>query len=140
MSLYVDASALLKHYLTEPDRPRYEEILTDDPEWVMGRHTAVEVRRNLARHLKGTGLARARSDFSADWALSTIVELDETVCDRACEIAETTGARTLDALHLAAAHRFGGGELPFVTADERQARVAGSLGWIVLPERPSDKA
>jgi predicted nucleic acid-binding protein len=47
-------------------------------------------------------------------------------------MAEATGARTLDALHLAAAQRIGGGALPFVTADLRQAQIARSLGWVVL--------
>jgi predicted nucleic acid-binding protein len=132
VSIYVDSSALLKHYLSEPDRSQYEEILNRDPDWVMARHTDVEVRRNLARHLMTEDFVRIRKDFEADWWLSSIVELDEGVCDRACEIAESTGARTLDALHLAAADLFGGGDLAFVTADGRQGRIARSLGWIVL--------
>jgi predicted nucleic acid-binding protein len=40
--------------------------------------------------------------------------------------------RTLDALHLAAAERAGGGTLVFVTYDIRQAQAARSLGWPVL--------
>jgi predicted nucleic acid-binding protein len=43
-----------------------------------------------------------------------------------------TGARTLDALHLAAAQRIGGA-VPFVTFDVRQAQAARTLGLVVLP-------
>ena len=54
-------------------------------------------------------------------------------CDIAADIAEMTGARTLDALHLAAARRLGGAAVPFVTFDVRQAQVARTLGLAVLP-------
>ena len=61
-----------------------------------------------------------------------IAELDEHLCERAAELAESTGARALDALHLGAADVMGGGELPFVTFDRRLAHAARSLGWTVL--------
>ncbi len=43
-----------------------------------------------------------------------------------------TGARTLDALHLAAARRVGGTQLAFVTFDIRQAQTARALGFAVV--------
>ena len=48
------------------------------------------------------------------------------------DVVEITGARTLDALHLGAARVVGGGALPIVTFDLRQAQAARSLGWVVL--------
>ncbi|MGH9048988.1 MAG: type II toxin-antitoxin system VapC family toxin [Acidimicrobiia bacterium] len=132
MSIYVDASALLKRYVDEPDRDAGDEILLADTEWVTARHTFVEVHRNLARLLEGSAFARARDDFVFDWERMIVVELDEPTCDRAAELAVTLGVRTLDALHLAAAQRVGGPALPFVTYDLRQAQAARSLGWQVL--------
>lgn len=132
MTLYIDASALLKLYFDEPDSAGAEEILTADPEWVTARHTAVEVRRNLARELRGPVLQAARRQFNRDWRGVAVVELTDEVCKAAAEIAEVTGARTLDALHLGAAKTAGGGTLPFVTFDLRQAQVARALGWVVL--------
>ena len=67
-----------------------------------------------------------------DWEQTQIVELDAETCERAADYAVTLGVRTLDALHLAAAHRVGGGALPFLTFDLRQAQAARSLGWMVL--------
>ena len=61
-----------------------------------------------------------------------IVELDETTCESAAAIAEVTGVRTLDALHLACAARLGGTALAFLTYDLRQAQAARSLGYTVL--------
>ena len=132
MSLYLDASAFLKRYLIEPDGEAYGSILAGDHSWVTARHTSVEVRRNLARNLEPADLAVARRHFEKDWALTYVVELSADVCEAACAIAEVTGVKTLDALHLAAAHQVGPGELSFVTADAKLAKVARSLGWTVL--------
>jgi predicted nucleic acid-binding protein len=132
VTLYIDASALLKLYFDESDSAGAEEILTADPEWVTARHTAVEVRRNLARELRGPVLQAARRQFDRDWQGVAVVELTGEVCEAAAEIAEVTGARTLDALHLGAAKMAGGGTLPFVTFDLRQGQVARALGWVVL--------
>lgn len=132
MTFYVDASALLKRYLSEPDSDAAERILLSDPEWVSARHTSIEVRRNLARRLRGRPLADAGVRFQADWEALAVVELTAAVCERAARLAEKSGARTLDALHLGAAQEVGSGALPFVTYDRRQAQAARSLGWTVL--------
>jgi predicted nucleic acid-binding protein len=95
-------------------------------------HTLVEVGRALARILDGDPLTEARRQFGEHWKRMAIVELDQKTCRRAAELAEQTGARTLDALHLAAADRAGGGALSFATFDVRQAEAARSLGWTVV--------
>ena len=133
MSLYIDSSALLKRYIDEPDSETAGALLASDPSLLTARHTIVEVRRNLARLLDGRDGAAARAAFIADLAAFGIVELDEVTCDAAADIAELTGARTLDALHLAAAQRIGGAAVPFVTFDVRQAQAARMLGMTVLP-------
>lgn len=130
MTLYVDSSALLKRYVEEPDSDRAVALLTSDPVRVTGRHTVVEVRRNLARVLSPTDVTTARAAFAADLASFSIVELDAGTCELAATIAEQTSLRTLDALHLGAARRLGT-QLTFVTFDVRQAQAARSLGFAV---------
>lgn len=132
MSLYVDSSALLKRYIDEPDSEAAEALLRSDPSLLTARHTIVEVRRNLARLLVNNDAAAARSAFTQDLRVFSIVELDELTCDTAAGIAEMTGVRTLDALHLAAAQRIGGPAVPFLTFDLRQAQAARSLGLTVV--------
>lgn len=132
MSRYVDTSALLKRYIDEDDSDRAADILDSDPNWVTGRHTWVEVFRNLARLLDGRELVRMEAAFRRDWRGIHIVELDRTTCERAAEIARAEGVRSLDALHLAAAQRVGATALPFVTFDARQARAARAIGLHVL--------
>jgi uncharacterized protein len=132
VSLYVDSSALLKRYVDEPDSDAADSLLRSDASLVTTRHTIIEVRRNLARLLEGRPLSAARSAFARDLEVLSIVELDEATCDAAAAVAEVTGVRTLDALHLAAAQRLGGPAVPFLTFDVRQAQAARSLGLTVV--------
>jgi predicted nucleic acid-binding protein len=128
---YVDASAVVKLYVEEPDSARATELL--DAIWASGRHTLVEVRRALTQTLDRHELHTARARFEADWSTVEVIELDVSTCERAAALAEETGARTLDAIHLAAAERAGADEgLPIVTFDRRLADAARSLGWTVL--------
>jgi predicted nucleic acid-binding protein len=132
VSIYLDASAFLKLYLKEPDSDRAEDILLGGGEWVTGRHTTIEVRRNLSRYLGGADLAAAQRQFQHDWTNTAVVDLTEEVCEAAAQLAEITGVRSLDALHLGAAQVIGGGRLPLVTFDLRQAQAARTLGWTVI--------
>jgi uncharacterized protein len=127
----VDSSALLKLYLDEPETPIAQEILAPHQGWVTGRHTYVEVRRNLARVLDAPALDVARQSFAKDWEQVDVVDIGSRVGEIAATLAERTGLRTLDALHLGAAAAVGG-SLPFLTFDRRLADAARSLGWIVL--------
>jgi uncharacterized protein len=130
VTTYVDTSALLKRYVDEADSVRAIELLASDAELVTGRHTVVEVRRNLARLLPATSATTARSAFAEDLAALSIVELDAATIELAATIAEQSGVRTLDSLHLGAARRLGTA-LTFLTFDVRQAQAARSLGFAV---------
>lgn len=75
-------------------------------------------------------MATARAALGTDLAAFAIIELDADTCELAATIAEQTGVRTLDALHLGAARRLGTA-LTFLTFDVRQAQAARSLGFAV---------
>lgn len=127
--IYVDTSALRKRCVDEPDSDRAEGLLRADPDWVTARHTLVEARRNLSRLLVDPGArAVALGSLARDWSRMQVVELDAVTCETAAALAETTGARTLDALHLGAAVRALGTGCAFVTFDVRLARVARDVG------------
>jgi predicted nucleic acid-binding protein len=132
VSTYVDSSALLKRYVEEADSVAADALLRADGALLTARHTIVEVRRNLARLLSGRDLAAARAAFADDLASISIIELDEATCESAASIAETTGVRTLDALHLAAAQRVAEPGVGFLTFDLRQAQAARALGLMVV--------
>jgi predicted nucleic acid-binding protein len=132
MALYVDTSALLKRYIEEPDSATAEAYLLGDPDWFTGRHTYVETRRNLLRALDGADLVHARGLLEDDWRRISVIELDEITCRLAADLAELTGVRTLDALHLGAASRLGPQVVQLLTFDVRQAQAARHLKFHVL--------
>lgn len=132
MTLYLDSSALLKRYIDEPDSDRYNDILGHDETWLTSRITWVEVWRNLGRRLTGADAPRMRDAFRADWGRLAVVEIDAVLAEDAGRLADLTGARSLDALHLASLQRAGPTGITLVTADLRQAQAARSFGWTVL--------
>lgn len=135
MTAYIDSSALLKLYLVEPETDTAFDVMHRYPVWTTGRHTLVEVRRNLARLLIDRDLAVARRAFAEDWDNVAVVELDGTTCEQAAKLAEQTGIKSLDALHLGAAAVAGASDgLPIISFDRRLSDAARSVGWTVLPE------
>lgn len=132
MTLYVDSSALVKRYVEEDDSDVAEAALLGDREWVTANHTFIEIALALHRRLDEPQRRIARTAFDRDWSRTYIVALTDAACRRAAEIGFVTGARSLDALHLAAAEQAGGRSLPFMTFDLRLAHAARSLGFTVI--------
>jgi predicted nucleic acid-binding protein len=132
VTTYVDASALLKRYIHEPDSEVAERWLRADAVLVTSWITLVEVRRNLARLLAGAALSAARAQLDRDLDAFALVSVDEVVCRAAADVGEVLGVRSLDAVHLASAQRLQVGGLVFLTFDLRQAQAARSLGFTVV--------
>jgi uncharacterized protein len=132
VTTYVDASALLKRYVAEPDSRLAETHLLSDPVLVTSWVTMVEVQRNLARHFSGADLTASRSQLNADLDAFAMVSCDEATSRAAGAIGETLGVRSLDAIHLASAQRLHISDLGFITFDLRQGQAARSLGFRVL--------
>jgi predicted nucleic acid-binding protein len=132
VTTYVDASALVKRYVDEPDTHVADRWLAADPVLVTSWVSLVEVRRNLARLLSGPDLAGVRSQFVRDLDEFAMVMVDEPVCRAAADIAEVLGVRSLDAVHLACAQRLQLPGLTFLTFDLRQGQAARSLGFTVV--------
>jgi uncharacterized protein len=129
---YVDSSALAKRYVREPDSDQAIRLLDADPQWVTSALTEVEVRRVISLRLSGADVARARSAFLRDWERLSVIAADATTMGRAATLAESTGARTLDAVHLASAGRVCSRSMRVVTFDVRMAAVARSIGLAVV--------
>jgi predicted nucleic acid-binding protein len=132
VTLYVDSSAFIKRYVDETDSDMAEATLLADTEWVTAQITFVEVRLALHRRLDDAGHQAAIAAFDRDWQRAFVVAVDDITTRRATELGVTTGARSLDALHLAAAERAGGRSIPVVTFDVRLGQAARSLGFAVV--------
>jgi len=135
VTTYLDSSAWIKRYVEEAGSNLVAETVEEDPVLITCSIAEVEVRRNLERLVPDEAPA-LRTRFLDDLTLCNVAEIDRDLIRIAAAIAESTLARTLDALHLAAAQRVGGGRgLTFLTFDRRQARVARDLGFSVAGAR-----
>jgi predicted nucleic acid-binding protein len=132
VTVYVDSSALIKRYVADEGSDLADALLLADTEWVTGRHTLVEVMLAIHRRLGDTEGGVAATAFERDWERTFVVALDEAVCRRAAEFGIATGARSLNALHLASADRAGGRSIPIVTFDVRLGLAARALGFSVI--------
>ena len=132
MTAYVDSSALLKRYLIEPDSKRGQSLFDEDVDLVTSRITIVEVRRALGLLASAVERVLTRANFARDLESISIIEVDALVCAEAASIAEETGLRSLDSIHVASARRISDVDITFITFDVRQAAVARSLGLTVF--------
>ncbi len=128
LPVYVDASALLKLVLAEPERRALVRELMRWPDRVSSVLLPIECRRAVLRAGGPPGL---RDRLEAELDTVTLVHLDHAVRKLAGTIGPP-GLRSLDAIHLATALSMG--DLPgaFVTYDLRLAAAARALDLNVL--------
>lgn len=121
---YVDASALVKLIVDEPDSSAMRRWYIENERVVSSRIGLVEARRAANR--------RDHDPAHQDAILETveIFEFDVDVGDRAAAVGPTS-LKTLDAIHLATALAIPGLGA-FVTYDDRLAQAARAVGLPVV--------
>jgi len=120
---YLDASAIVKLVVAEPETTALERTLVDRAGLFTSRLGAAEVIRAARRR------SNRRVLQQTDEVLDALVLMDVTppILKRAAALAPDD-LRTLDAIHLATALSVGIPDLDFVTYDDRLARAARSHG------------
>ena len=132
MTLALDTSALLGRYLSGPHRPVVLEAMAADDVWCASALALAEALGMVDRVCDiPTDGDRVRRALRDDWERINVVPLDQRCLDRAAELTREHPLRTVDALHLAAAHRLPA-PVRFLTFDPRQIPVALSLGFDVV--------
>jgi predicted nucleic acid-binding protein len=129
LSLYLDASALVKRYVDEDGSDAVLEAMGGEQNWSMCRIGFVETVRAVARGGEPEDVERVERD----WVGCNVVELDQDLAAHAARLARSSGLRTLDALHLAAALSLATGSLIFATWDIRLHLAAREYGLRTLP-------
>lgn len=122
---YVDASAMVKLTLDEPESSAMLRWYVESERIVASRIGIIETRRATRR--------REHDPAQLDRVLRSVlaVEVDEAIARRAVDVGPT-GLRTLDAIHLATAIEVGPEVDAFVTYDDRLAEAARALGLPVV--------
>ena len=122
---YVDASALVKLVIHEPESPAMLNWYVESEELATSRIGIIETRRAARRHV--------HDPIRLDSVLRSLVtlELDDIVAAEAART-EPAALRTLDAVHVATALELGEMLGAFVTYDDRLAEAARAAGLPVV--------
>jgi len=126
VAVYLDSSALVKLVVREPESAALRRLLQVHPQRVSCGLARTEVVRAV-RHLGPTAVRRARQVLQR----INLVRLDDALLDAAA-VLDGGVLRSLDALHLAAAHLVASELEALVTYDQRMAEAAARLGFAVL--------
>jgi len=105
MTTYVDTSALLKRYVSEPDSEFAISLIDADEVLATSWLTVVEIRRALSRLSRESELTSALQVVHDDIERMSLVLPDATTWLAAADIAAALSVRSLDAVHLACAQR-----------------------------------
>ena len=128
--VYLDASALVKLVVPEPESAALRHELARDAEWVSSALARVEVLRALRRTGATADAIRFAEELMDRMAL---VAVDQPILNAAAS-AEPVGLRSLDAVHLATVLSLAGVNA-FVGYDERLNSAVAAAGLPVLAPR-----
>ena len=136
MILYLDTSALVKVYVTEPFREPVVSAMQEAE--AVASHTIayVEAHAAFARALNEGKLTEGqheavKREFRADWASYLQVGTSQSLIQRAADLTEAFHLRAYDSVHLAAAdvlHAQSGETVLFACFDRQLNRAAAVLG------------
>lgn len=111
--LYLDSSALIRHYVQEPGTQSLNAKLESEEKAGRPLFTSVltfaEIHRALAARMKDKSLSRsafamARKEFEADWLSAvTSIELKANVLALIPDLVERFALKSSDVIHLASA-------------------------------------
>jgi len=124
--VYLDSSALVKLVVLEPESRALRAYLRGEPQRVSCGLARTEVLRAV-RPVGPAAIAAARRLLQR----IDLIRLDDALFD-AAGMLEPVGLRSLDAVHLAAAHLVAPALRAIVTYDRRMADGAGALGFAVV--------
>lgn len=127
--LYLDASALVKRYVTEEGSEALIAAMAEAEGWAICRVGYVETARAIRLAAGKPAVKR----FEADWPSFEVIEVDTSLAEHAAELTFANELRSLDALHLGAALLIASDELTFATWDIRLHRAAQARGLAVFP-------
>lgn len=139
MILFCDTSALVKLYIVEPQSDQMNALVAEAEAVAVVRIAWAEFHAALARRARevpadAPAVDDARQALAEDWTHYLILEVGQSLVERAGEFADAFALRGYDAIQLAAAHELAteaDRPVAFACADQRLARAAKILGLAV---------
>jgi predicted nucleic acid-binding protein len=133
--LFCDTSALIKLYIVEEGRDELNTQLSSAEAVAVCRISWAEAYAALSRRARevpqdASVIEQAKVALAADWPHFVVLEIDQTLVERAGEYADTFALRGYDSIQLAAAFEMGRiSQLPifFACFDSRLNKAAKLL-------------
>jgi predicted nucleic acid-binding protein len=137
--VYLDTSALVKLYASEPGSAQTRRVVVEADRIASSLLAYAETRAALARKYRieqigAAAFERSKADFESDWTGFVIMPVDPDTVRSAGEFAEQFGLRAYDAVHLAAANSLSRetmSRVRFMCFDDALNRAAASLGLVI---------
>lgn len=134
--LYCDTSALLKLYIEERHSDTLKQRLAETQAVAVCRIAWAEAHAALARRAREVPedypvIEAAKAALAADWPHYVVMEVSQSVVERAGEYADTFALRGYDSVQLAAAFEAGNIaeiDIEFACFDRRLNKAAQVLG------------
>jgi uncharacterized protein len=140
--LYLDTSAAVKLYASEPGSAETRRAVAAADQIASSLLAYVETRAALARkyrmrQIDAETLDRSKADFESDWKGFIKLPADPETVRRAGDLAEQFRLRAYDAIHLATAnglYRETQSRIGFACFDGALSRAASTLGLILVAD------
>jgi len=120
----------VKRYVAETESDLVGEAMQEADGWFMCRAGFVETVRAVGL----VGGVSATTSVKNEWPAFGIIEVDQSLVERAAALAIDRRLGSLDSIHLAAALVLPDHDLVFATWDRRLREAAGAEGLQLLPE------
>lgn len=143
MILYLDTSAVIPLVVAEPASAACRRLLDDADGLVSCRLVQVEAAAALAAARRADRITAAEQQrclrvLGDLWPSLDLVEVDEPLIRRACELADLLSLRGYDAVHCAAAELVADDTLVAASGDRLLLRAWSSLGLQTSPTHPAE--
>ena len=132
MTSYFDSSVIVASVLLEDRTDEARELIAGAEARTTSPLSIVETRRAMWIAHESRHPVKLASQFSELMAAFAFVGEQPSIWMQAADVAERTGVKSLDAIHLAAASFLEIEELQFVTFDRKQADAARAIGLPVV--------
>ena len=138
MIVYLDTSAFVKLFSSEPGRVATRRVIAAAEQLASSQITYAETRAALARkhrmrELDAAAFERGKLDLERDWTTLYRLPPHAQIVRRAGDLAELLALRAYDAIHLATAEQLRldtGASVAFACFDRALNRAAATLGLL----------
>jgi predicted nucleic acid-binding protein len=136
MILYCDTSAVVKLYVVEPLSAEVKRLVEEAEAVAVCRIAWAEAHAALSRRARevaddAPAISAAKRALGEDWPHYLVMEVTQSLVERAGRYADTFALRGYDSVQLAAAHEtalLAGAPVSFACFDERLNKAAVVLG------------